>query len=91
MIMAAAFLMEQCGFQPDDFDGKKNKNAVLKLDEKTIDAAAFKRRLISSSVSARRILRRSISGFSFRSDFKEWLGSISTSVRYCMKDFSDMI
>ena len=28
MIMAATFLMEQCGFQPDDFDGKKNRNTI---------------------------------------------------------------
>ena len=39
MIMAAAFLMEQCGFRPQDFDAKSNKDAVLKLDERTIDAA----------------------------------------------------
>jgi len=31
--------MEQCVFKPEDFDGKKNRDAVLKLDEKTIDAA----------------------------------------------------
>ena len=39
MIMAAAFLMNNCGFSPKDFDVKENKDAVLRLDEKTIDAA----------------------------------------------------
>ncbi|MDR0328232.1 MAG: hypothetical protein LBI05_08065 [Planctomycetaceae bacterium] len=39
MIMAAAFLMEHCGFQPSDFDSSVNKKATLKLDERTIDAA----------------------------------------------------
>jgi hypothetical protein len=39
MIMAAAFLMEHCGFKPGDFDGKTNKDSVLRLDERTIDAA----------------------------------------------------
>jgi hypothetical protein len=39
MIMAAAYLMTHCNFKPEDFDGKVNKNAVLRLDEKTIDAA----------------------------------------------------
>jgi hypothetical protein len=39
MIMASAFLMENCGFKPKDFDYKANPDAVLKLDERTIDAA----------------------------------------------------
>jgi hypothetical protein len=39
MIMASAFLMENCGFKPKDFDSKANPDAVLKLDERTIDAA----------------------------------------------------
>jgi hypothetical protein len=39
MIMAAAFLMEHGDFQPKDFDGKATPNSVLRLDERTIDAA----------------------------------------------------
>jgi len=43
MIMAAAFLMGNCGLQPSDFDQaecrKQGREAVLALDEKVIDAA----------------------------------------------------
>jgi hypothetical protein len=36
MIMAAAFMMEHCRFQPSDFDPAVNKKAGLKLGERTI-------------------------------------------------------